>query len=51
MIAPILDRQSATAAISQKHPLIETMVDVRTAFPDIALPIAVTPPAPHKAGT
>jgi hypothetical protein len=47
LIAPILDRQSATSAVTQKHPLIATMVDVRVAFPEIALPIAVTPPAAH----
>jgi len=47
IIAPILDRQSATAAITQKHPLIATMVEVKTQFPEIALPITVVPPAPH----
>lgn len=46
-IAPILERQSATIAISQKHPLIATMVEVHDAFPEIALPITVTPAAPH----
>ncbi len=49
LLAPVLDRQSATSAVTQKHPLIATMVDVRTAFPDVALPIAVTPPPPHTA--
>lgn len=44
IIAPILERQSATAATSQKHPLIATMVDVRARFPEIALPITVIAP-------
>jgi WGR domain len=47
IVAPILDRQSATAAITQKHPLIATMVDVAAAFPGVALPITVIPPAAH----
>ncbi len=48
VIAPILDRQSATIAITQKHPLIATMVDVVEAFPTVAVPISIKPPAPHK---
>ena len=48
VIAPILDRQSATIAVTQKQPLIATMVEVKTQFPDVALPIQVTPPAPYK---
>jgi hypothetical protein len=48
LIAPILDRQSATSAVTQKHPLIATMVDLRTAYPDVALPLVVTPPLSHK---
>jgi hypothetical protein len=47
IVAPILERQSATAAITQKHPLIATMVDVAARFPEIALPIAMVPPAAH----
>ncbi|MEO8700734.1 MAG: WGR domain-containing protein, partial [Kofleriaceae bacterium] len=47
ILAPVLDRQSATIAVSQKAPLIATMVDVRTAFPEVDLPITITPPAPH----
>jgi hypothetical protein len=43
VIAPILARQSATIAITQKHPLIATMIDVRTAFPDIELPLSIIP--------
>jgi hypothetical protein len=51
IVAPILERQSATAAITQKQPLIATMVDVNARFPDIALPIAVVPPAPYPQRT
>ncbi|HUJ60991.1 MAG TPA: WGR domain-containing protein [Kofleriaceae bacterium] len=43
-LAPLLDRQSATAAISQKHPLIATMVEVHERYPEVALPIKVIPP-------
>jgi hypothetical protein len=51
VVAPILDRQSATAAITQKHPLIATMVEVHAAFPAISLPISVRPvsPLPRRA--
>ncbi|MGN6108209.1 MAG: hypothetical protein ACTHU0_24090 [Kofleriaceae bacterium] len=46
LLAPILDRQSATVAIEQKHPLIATMVEVRAAFPEVPLPIEIaTPPS------
>jgi len=48
VIAPILERQSATIAITQKHPLIATMVDVVEAFPTVAVPIAIVPPPPHE---
>jgi hypothetical protein len=44
LLAPILDRQSATSAITQKHPLISTMVTVHAAFPDVPLPITIVPP-------
>jgi hypothetical protein len=47
VIAPILDRQSATIAVTQKHPLIATMVAVGEAYPDVALPITVVPVPPH----
>ena len=47
IVAPILERQSATQAITQQQPLIAAMVDLRARFPDIALPIAVVPPAAH----
>jgi hypothetical protein len=43
-LAPLLDRQSATAAVMQKAPIIATMVDVHHAFPDVPLAIKVTPP-------
>jgi hypothetical protein len=44
VLAPLLDRQSATIAISQKHPLIATMVAVRHLYPDVPLPVSVVPP-------
>lgn len=44
ILAPLLERQSATAAITQKHPLIATMVDVRERYPEVALPLAIVPP-------
>jgi len=47
VVAPILDRQSATIAVTQKQPLIATMVDIHHAFPDVELPIDVTAPARH----
>ena len=49
LLVPILDRQSATIAITQKHPLIAALVDVHLAYPDVAVPITITPPAPHRA--
>ncbi len=45
ILAPLLDRQSATIAITQKHPLIATMVEVHHVFPDVTLPITVSAPA------
>ncbi|HEY5926261.1 MAG TPA: hypothetical protein VIV11_31465 [Kofleriaceae bacterium] len=56
VLAPLLDRQSATAAVTQKHPLIATMVDVHHLYPDVPLPISVidptgpAKPAPLHAG-
>ncbi|NVB81317.1 MAG: hypothetical protein HOV81_23170 [Kofleriaceae bacterium] len=44
VLAPLLDRQSATMAVTQKHPLIATMVDVHHLYPDVPLPISVIPP-------
>src|SRR5213075_2426482 len=44
VLAPLLDRQSATAAISQKHPIIATMVDIHAQFPEVPLPIKITKP-------
>ena len=44
VLAPLLDRQSATIAITQKHPIIATMVDVHHLYPDVPLPISVVPP-------
>lgn len=48
VVAPILARQSATIAITQKHPLIATMIDVRTSFPEVELPLAIAPVAPVR---
>jgi hypothetical protein len=44
LLAPILERQSATIAITQKHPLIATMVAIGETYPDVRLPITVVPP-------
>jgi hypothetical protein len=44
VLAPLLDRQSATAAITQKHPIIATMVDVHHLYPDVPLPISIVAP-------
>ncbi len=44
LLAPLLDRQSATIAISHKHPIIATMVDVHHLYPTVPLPISVIPP-------
>src|SRR5262249_36071758 len=44
LLAPILDRQSTTIAITQKHPLIATMVEVKRTYPDVPLPITVVAP-------
>ena len=44
VLAPLLDRQSATAAVTQKHPIIATMVDVHHLYPDVPLPISVVTP-------
>jgi hypothetical protein len=44
LLAPLLDRQSATIAISHKHPIIATMVDVHHLYPSVPLPISVIPP-------
>jgi hypothetical protein len=43
-LAPLLDRQSATIAITQKHPIIATMVDVHHLYPEVPLPISVVGP-------
>jgi hypothetical protein len=51
IIAPILDRQSATTAVTQKQPLIATMVELRAAFPALPLPITVVPPPAHPQRT
>jgi hypothetical protein len=47
LLAPLLDRQSATSAVTHKAPLIATMVEVRDKHPDVPLPIAVHTPPTH----
>jgi hypothetical protein len=47
LLVPVLDRQSATIAITQKHPLIAALVDVHEAHPEVAVPIRVARPAPY----
>jgi len=42
-VSQIFARQSATAAIMDKSSHIEAMFDVRTHYPDVALPIEVKP--------
>jgi len=44
VLAPLLDRQSATMAITQKHPIIATMVEVHDLYPEVPLPLTVVPP-------
>jgi hypothetical protein len=44
VLAPLLDRQSATMAVTQKHPIIATMVDVHHLYPDVPLPISIVRP-------
>ncbi len=44
VLAPLLDRQSATVAITQKHPIIATMVDIHHLYPDVPLPLSVVKP-------
>jgi len=43
VVADIVARQSATAAIGDRARLIEIMADIRRAYPDIALPLHVRP--------
>jgi hypothetical protein len=50
LLVPVLDRQSATIAITQKHPIIATLVEIHEAHPEVDVPIQVTPPAPYARG-
>lgn len=43
LLAPLLERQSLTTAVSHKQPLIATMVELHERYPDIAVPISVVP--------
>ncbi|MFZ5896526.1 MAG: hypothetical protein ACOY0T_36060 [Myxococcota bacterium] len=45
LLAPLLERQSLTRAVSHKAPLIATMVDLHERYPEVAVPI-VSPPVP-----
>jgi hypothetical protein len=40
LLAPLLERQSLTTAVSHKQPLIATMVDLHERYPDVAVPIS-----------
>jgi hypothetical protein len=51
LLAPLLDRQSATSAITHKAPLITTMVEVHAKHPDVPLPIVVVTPDFARAPT
>lgn len=44
VVAPILARQSATMAISDRAVMIQAMRRIHAAFPDVELPVAVRPP-------
>jgi predicted DNA-binding WGR domain protein len=46
ILTPLLDRQSATIAVSQKQPLIATMTDIASQFPDVQTPLTLVPIAP-----
>jgi hypothetical protein len=43
IVAAVLERQSATCAIGDKARLIEVMVRLRSAYPEISLPLEVQP--------
>ncbi len=47
LLVPVLERQSATIAITQKHPLIAALVDAHEAHPGVDTPIRVDRPAPY----
>jgi hypothetical protein len=40
LLAPLLERQSLTRAVSHKAPLIATMVDLHERYPEVAVPIS-----------
>jgi hypothetical protein len=44
LLGPLLDRQSATQAVTHKAPLIATMVAVHTQHPAVPLPTVIVPP-------
>jgi hypothetical protein len=45
LLAPLLERQSLTRAVSHKAPLIATMVGVHERYPNVPVPISA-PPVP-----
>jgi hypothetical protein len=50
LLAPILERQSLTRAITHRAPLIASMVALHDRHPDVPLPITIVPPAAHVRG-
>jgi hypothetical protein len=51
LLAPLLERQSLTSAVSHKQPLIATMVDVHERYPEVTVPIATVPVPLHVRGS
>jgi hypothetical protein len=47
LLAPLLERQSLTRAVSQRAPLIATMVGLRARYPQVRLPITAIEPPLH----
>ena len=47
LVAPLLERQSLTQAVSHRGPLIATMVDLHAHYPEVPVPISL-PPIPLK---
>jgi hypothetical protein len=47
LLAPLLDRQSLTSAVSQRAPLIATMVGLHARYPEVPLPITAIEPPLH----
>lgn len=43
LIAPLLERQSLTAAVSHRAPIIATLVSLRERYPDVPVPLVAHP--------